>query len=289
MKKMEGTVMSLTEYSKKRSEILNFLNLTDSDSPFKVQWFEIANSKNRVNSFYKGTHSHAFFEIHFVFSGNIAYKINGEYVDLNANEAVIIPPKTPHIYSDSKSDFIKASLTFIAEDKILKSITDPLKFGFDSSITDNTNCILKLTDKCDVLLVSIIKGKIFEILNSSFQTLNISLPDLYTKYKDARLNTAINFINNHLNSKIICEDVAKECCLSVKQLDRIFKKYLDMSLHEYILKSRIKIAKRLINSGEYSFKEIVYKLGFKNESNFNIFFKYHTGLTPGEYRKNLID
>ena len=284
---MEGAVMRLTEYSKKRSEILNYLNLTDSDSPFKIQWFELANSKDRVNSFYKGSHSHAFFEIHFVYSGNISYKINGKRFDLTANQAVIIPPKTPHKYLGTDSDFIKASLTFIAEDEILKSITDSIKFNFNSNITDNTDYILSRAENCDILTISIMKGKIFEILSSAFNALNFPLPNLNTTYKDARLNTAINFINNSINIKITCEDVAKECCLSVKQLDRIFKKHLNTSLHEYIVNTRLKFAKRLINNGEYSFKEIVYKLGFKNESSFNIFFKHHTGFTPGEYRKKL--
>lgn len=280
--------MNLNEYSKKRAEKLNYLNLSDSDSPFKVQWFELVNSKDSINSFYKGSHTHAFFEIHFIFSGNISYKIGEKIFNLTANQAVIIPPKTSHKYFETNNDFIKASLTFIAEDEILKSITDSIKFDFNSIITNNTNYILSHIENCNILTISVIKGKIFEILNSVFSSLKITLPNLNTNYKDARLNTAINFINNNISTQISCEDVAKECCLSIKQLDRIFKKYLNISIHEYIVNTRIKFAKRLINNGEYSFKEIVYKLGFKNESSFNIFFKRHTGFTPGEYRKNLI-
>jgi AraC family transcriptional activator of pobA len=53
-----------------------------------------------------------------------------------------------------------------------------------------------------------------------------------------------------------------------------------------LIKQRILLeAKRLLNSGGQSVKEISYTLGFENSSYFTRFFRLNTGLTPLQFRK----
>jgi AraC-like DNA-binding protein len=82
-------------------------------------------------------------------------------------------------------------------------------------------------------------------------------------------------------------EVAKYCYLSTKQLTRIFNVYEGVSPGEYIIKARVAKIKKLISDKSFSLKQISDIMHFNNEYYFNAFFKKHSGLPPGEYRKML--
>ena len=83
------------------------------------------------------------------------------------------------------------------------------------------------------------------------------------------------------------EEVSEYCYLSTKQLTRIFQRYEDISPGEYIMKMRISTIEKLLADDSLSLKQISEITNFKNEYYFNAFFKKHSGMPPGEYRKML--
>ena len=80
------------------------------------------------------------------------------------------------------------------------------------------------------------------------------------------------------------DDVAKECSISRKQLDRIFKAETDKTVYDYIVDTKVSYAKQLLREDK-SVKEISYDLGFDNVSGFVSFFGRHCGISPGAYKK----
>ncbi|MBO5059792.1 MAG: helix-turn-helix transcriptional regulator [Clostridia bacterium] len=283
--------MEISEYTTKRAEALNKLKLPETELPIniKILWFDTVTSydiNNRVNL---ETHSHSFFEIHFTFSGKVQYECGGSLTELCGNQALFITPDTPHKYIKCSEDLLKVSLAFsFDKNKAVSTLFSNIKtkkLNFSNDISENVNFVLKQSEKKDFLIPGIISGRIIEIIYSVFNTLQISLPQTSDKNFDSRILVAKEYIKNNKHRIITCKDVAKECCLSSKQLSRIFKSYTGVSIFEYIIDQRIKYSKKLLLQSEHSIKEISFMLGFENECSFVSFFKRHCGMPPGNFRK----
>lgn len=282
--------MTVKEYAPSRADALIKLNIPEIEFPFniKILWFDAVNTDHRIETITPDKHLHSFYEIHFIFSGELSYKCNDEIITLRENDALIIPPQTPHHCNGYSETFLKASLAFMVDSSKLSHIVNSKKckkFEISKEIIDSVNFILKQSEKSDFLTPHLISNKILEMLYYVCNSLGISLPESLEKDTDPRLLTAKRYIEHNKDRIISCEDVAKECCLSRKQLSRIFKKHTGMTLTEYLIDSRVKYAKKLVLNKEHSIKEISFMLGFESESCFVSFFKRHCGVPPGVFRK----
>lgn len=96
---------------------------------------------------------------------------------------------------------------------------------------------------------------------------------------------AINYIEENIYDKIPVPKLSKECNVSMAYLKKIFSKYTGLGIHEYILKSKISLAKQMLDSGN-SVTSISHKLSFSSQNYFSFVFKRETGVSPSEYKKN---
>lgn len=64
-----------------------------------------------------------------------------------------------------------------------------------------------------------------------------------------------------------------------------FKKYIGVTIHEYIITARISYAKELLKYSELAVSEIAYETGMNNVTHFINLFKTREGTTPLAYRK----
>ncbi len=252
----------------------------------KILWLDYIRAADDSN--YKDQHYHSFFEIHFIFSGEMSYEIDGETIILCQNEALLVPPNVVHRFDCCESDCLKTSLAFTLKNKDFPSIISNLnktrKFKFSDEIVSNVDFILKQRTANDIFTQTLITGRTFEIIYSVFRTLGVTLPENHKSSGDSRLLAAKHYIENNRSRLISCEDVAKECCLSRKHLNRIFKKYTGQTLNDYLIFSRAQYARQLVANSEYTVKEISYMMGFENASSFVAFFKRHFSLPPKLYR-----
>lgn len=92
------------------------------------------------------------------------------------------------------------------------------------------------------------------------------------------------YISNHLNQKIMVEDLAELCGLTPNYMSYIFKSLSGKTITEYILDERIQVAKRLLLADEHSTAEIASFLGFSSQSYFIACFKKQVGETPRHYK-----
>lgn len=285
--------MTISEYSAQRSNVLNKMNIPATELPVSIRilWFDTLTAFDVNNRVSMEKHSHSFFEIHFVFSGKLCYECNGIVTELCEHQALLIPPDTPHKYIKSGKDMIKLSVAFsFIEAGHISMIFNEYKIeklNFSDDIIENVDFILKQSDKRDIFVPRIISGRILEIIYSVCSTLQVKLPEFDDKEYDPRVTAAKEYIDNNMQRIINCEDVAKECFLSAKQLNRVFKNSTGITVFEYIVASKIKYAKQFLSQNEYSIKEIGFLMGFENECSFVSFFKRHCGMPPGIFRKSL--
>lgn len=115
-----------------------------------------------------------------------------------------------------------------------------------------------------------------------------SLGTLKEKNTHSVVEDTISYIKNNICEPLTLEELAGKVNLSPFYFTRLFKKETGHTPHEYIILSRIDIAKFYLKSTTYSIKEICFNSGFSSESSFCTTFRKMCGMTPSEYRENSI-
>jgi two-component system response regulator YesN len=72
--------------------------------------------------------------------------------------------------------------------------------------------------------------------------------------------------------------------LSPNYLRILFKSKMNVSIQDYLVNVRMSKARELLRQGKLKVYEVGETVGYPNNTYFNIAFKNHTGMTPGEYR-----
>lgn len=134
---------------------------------------------------------------------------------------------------------------------------------------------------------SIIAGAIAAILN----ILARSIENRYVtqaNLNDNRFGEILRYINTHLleSEKLKLPALAKQFGISKTYFSEYFKKQAGMSLTDYILKSKLKIAETKLLHTDLSLKEIAWQLNFTDSSHFSKSFKKLYGMTVKEFKKN---
>ncbi|MFK8008329.1 MAG: helix-turn-helix transcriptional regulator [Saprospiraceae bacterium] len=93
-----------------------------------------------------------------------------------------------------------------------------------------------------------------------------------------------NLLNKHLFNSRQVQFYANEMNMSTKKLNRITQELMNKPVKTYINDSLILEIKRLLMNTSLSIKEISYKTGFEDPTNFVKYFKKYTELTPVDFR-----
>ncbi|MBR2440765.1 MAG: helix-turn-helix transcriptional regulator [Lentisphaeria bacterium] len=104
------------------------------------------------------------------------------------------------------------------------------------------------------------------------------------RYPDS-LKFALDFMQNHFDSCLHLDEIAAAAGISQPYLFSVFKRYLKVSPHQYLLSLRISRAKQLLASGESAIKEIASDCGFESLEVFYRQFMKQESSTPAAYRK----
>jgi AraC-like DNA-binding protein len=103
--------------------------------------------------------------------------------------------------------------------------------------------------------------------------------------KDNPFEEVFRFIRQHLQDKILIDDLCKVACMSKSTFYRTFVETYAISPVQLINEERIKFAKELLIQPEVSVKEAGYAAGFNDPNYFCRLFKKIEGMAPGSYRK----
>lgn len=94
----------------------------------------------------------------------------------------------------------------------------------------------------------------------------------------------LDYIYDHLHTRITIEDLANHVHLNPSYLSRLFKQELGTSVSNYIQAKKIETAKNMLVYSEHTLSEIASVLAFSSQSYFTETFRKKTGLTPSQYR-----
>ncbi|HBB71789.1 MAG TPA: AraC family transcriptional regulator [Ruminococcus sp.] len=96
---------------------------------------------------------------------------------------------------------------------------------------------------------------------------------------------ALDYISDHLHSRIMINDAAEYLQISPAHLSRLFKAETGIPFSTYVSKSKAEEAAKLLLFSEYTDLEISNLFCFSSQSHFITVFKKFIGVTPKEYKK----
>lgn len=102
---------------------------------------------------------------------------------------------------------------------------------------------------------------------------------------DAGLALALRFIRNHGCEQINVDEVARQACMSRSVLQRRFQSRLKRTVHEQILRTRMKKANDLLRSSDLGMTEIAERSGFKHVEYMGAVLRREMNRTPAEIRR----
>ncbi|MGP6140492.1 MULTISPECIES: AraC family transcriptional regulator [unclassified Jeotgalibaca] len=99
-----------------------------------------------------------------------------------------------------------------------------------------------------------------------------------------------NYLFSNFHHSITIDDVAHEVGLTKSYMSHLFKDITGNTVMNYLMNYRLSQARNyLIERPNEPIREISVDCGFKSEAHFSRFFKKNIGVTPSEYRKNIIE
>ena len=100
---------------------------------------------------------------------------------------------------------------------------------------------------------------------------------------------AADYIRQHLGEPLPLSAIAEHVSLSERQLQRLFHRVFRMTIHQFIIRSRIHAAIQTLTQTDRPIAEIAAMYGFSDQSAFTNRFREITGMSPRAYRNKYVE
>jgi AraC-like DNA-binding protein len=95
----------------------------------------------------------------------------------------------------------------------------------------------------------------------------------------------VDHIRKNFRDPLHVEDLARKASISVRQLERKFKAAFGISPHDFVCRTRIQAACRVLRESDMPLVDIAMDHGFCDQSAFAHHFKKYIGMTPSQFRR----
>lgn len=249
---------------------------------------------NDTNTGMTYMHYHNVYEIYYLIKGKRKYLAKSKIFDLSENCITLTPPDTLH--STSGKEYQRIVLYFSPKyltKFFTKEYIEELLFCFTKDFISGKIVkkngrilnLLRLIEKENTPLskrsVAILAELLTELSDCAKQESSETKPINYTSL----ISNVLAYIDSNLDKIKGLEDVASHHYVSKYYLSHLFKSELQITLTDYLIKTRITRAMILLKETKKSAQEISEMCGFQTNSYFCLTFKKITGKTPLEFRK----
>lgn len=244
-------------------------------------------------------HFHNCFELCVVTSGEGKFLYGNEIYNIQKGDIFIADPNIIHEIVVNKMQDLQLIYFFIeiTEDKILssKNFEDCTIYFFlrqHKVIAYSQKHILAYLSFIDEYITA--KGrKGFGICQAVKNLILESLDVLSTKsgnlskdqlYRSNTFELLLDYIDQNLNNKITISEIAKNLCVSTRNLQYLFKKHMNKTIIDYINEKKMTLASHHLMK-QFSVSETANQLGLNSTSQFTRLFKKYIGITPKKYQQ----
>lgn len=250
------------------------------------------------------SHTHNYYEFYFFLEGNVSMNIEGTLFPLKPGDVVIIPPNVPHhaLLHDGQLPY-RRFVFWIS----IEYCNDLLQLSPDYVyLMQHTRITKHYVFHYDIIAFNTLQSKVFRLIeelhssrfgrdakitlcvNDLILHLNRSIYEMEhpkTQHEEQDLyQNLLLFIEDHLDEDLTLDYLAEHFFVSKYHIAHVFKENLGLSIHQFIIKKRLRMCQEAILS-HTSISDVYLMYGFKDYSSFFRAFKKEFGMSPKEYKE----
>ena len=213
------------------------------------------------------------YDITFLLSGEMHWRIDGEERVIHSGDILLIDAGSVTSREPlSGCDYFSFNFYSDEENELPSLMSDML-----------TSEVRMLLSACEEVW-GILRD--FEVISSLLDSLLKLLKRKIIENDYSYLVREIKkFVSDNIHGQITLEDIAAATFFSTVYCSAVFKRETGMSIIDYVLDEKIKLAKFYIMEN-MALKQVAEYLGYSDYNYFSRIFKKRTGITPMEYRKS---
>ncbi len=280
----------------------NIANLINITKIVTIHYFEFG------KNFYYDGESHNFWEMVYVDAGNVIIRADSKEFHLKQGDVIFHKPNEFHtLETDKENTANVVVISFVCSSQSMsffkgKTMTIPSKLKKNISViieeySQTFNTMAAGDVKLELKENPPIGGQ--QMIKTYLEQFLILLIRSENNNHDLRVFPSKESIENHLVSQVIqiieentynkitVDQICNQLNYSRTYLSKIFKAVSGYTILEYILKHKIREAKKLIREEKYNFTQISYLLSFDNPHYFSTVFKKISNMTPTSYKNSV--
>ncbi len=253
-------------------------------------------------------HWHPEIELTLVLEGDIAYRVNDNLYHLTAGEGLFCNTNVLHtgkrlneedcsylsitfhprfLYGYSSSIMQSKYMSHILKSPSLSSIRFTPEAGWQKKVLKKLEKIRKLEVKKGPSMELQIQVALLKIWQQIYEHMKTDdMTGIENGRDTERIRKIMEYMQEHYAEKITLEDLADQIHLCKSESCRLFKRYMNESMFEYLLDYRIERSLELLRQSGLDVTGVAGQVGFGDPGYYARIFKRKMGCTPLEYRKN---
>lgn len=236
-------------------------------------------------------HTHHFTELLYIIKGKGTFIVSKEEVHVKEHDLIIVNPNVEHTEksaADHPLEYIALGIQGLAFSPPDGSGSQVTFYNYKQEQEVYLFYLHRLLEEVqnqqedyqmivqnilEILLLKILRKKTFILEETSTQKINKDLAFIK------------NFIKQHFREDINLDTLAEVGHINKYYLSHSFKKSVGVSPIEYLIQTRIRESKILLETTNYPISDISTITGFSSQSFFAQSFKRVTNISPSQYRK----
>ena len=236
-------------------------------------------------------HAHDAYEIYYLLQGSRAFFINQSFFRVNEGDFILVPEGELHRTAGSKCtriniNFSKSYLQQFCTSKttnlLLKAFDNYQVRPMEKDSKRALNILLEINklfpDREDRIFLLLVE--LFDILNQAKKVTQVELSK-----EEEKIQEIVEYTNKNFAIINSTQDVSSAFYLSKEYFCRLFKKNLGITFSDYLNKTKLHYATKLLVTTNKRLNEIATLCGFHSKEYFCTVFKTEYGITPSTYKR----
>ena len=241
-------------------------------------------------------HTHSFYEIFYVTEGKINHIQNGQKSLIQTGDMFFLRPNDIHCFQRVgecthrdiiiSNELFERAAAFVSP-KLFEEINrsaSPLHVQIDSSqikyLEHHLNFIKYMSPSVEKNRPYLINSIIAHLLGYLYVSDQEEKPPYPRWFQSLLAN-----LNDPTHVKAGIQSAMSEINYNYVYVSRMFKKYIGVTISEYLTQKRMDLAKVFLSTTKMNIAQISEEVGYPYSYRFNQVFKQYNGCTPKEYRK----
>ncbi|MEM8929166.1 MAG: AraC family transcriptional regulator [Bacteroidota bacterium] len=273
---------------------------THSNVSFKVESYEVSSNCETA-----GWHIHPEYELVYVKNGSGMLRIGNKIHSYTNGTLVFLSGNIPHSDFGNKQfdngkevviqfsrEFVERKLGQFPELTTIKRLIHSSKcvLIFDGTIKSHLSLQFEHFTELNPQEKLINLFSILNYLSAQENYIRLFNNDLLYEFREKesyRLRDIFQFLDTHYHQKISTREISEQIGLTPNSFSRFFKKMTNRTFVDFLNEFRVRKAIDVMNEGDTTITEAMYKSGFRSPSYFaKQFFKYQQ-MTPSTYLKKI--